>query len=186
MGKKDRCKSMQEKENSPEEKPEAVEAMVTIKQAELEALKAQLAECQNGTLRLYADFENTRKRMERDKQEFVKYANEKVIVEFLNILDDLERSVLVARSKHQDYENFLKGVEMIMSRILDMLKKHGVKSMEVVPGLSFDPHCHEVLMQEATNEMPDGSVMEELQKGYYLGDRVVRTAKVKVAKEKTE
>ena len=70
-----------------------------------------------------------------------------------------------------------------MAHVYDLLKKNGVKSIEA-KGKKFDPHCHEVLMQEETDEVEEGVVTEEFQKGYFLGDRVVRTAKVKVAKNK--
>ena len=101
-------------------------------------------------------------------------------MEFLNILDDLQRIVDAASARHQDYESFLKGVEMIMAHLYDMLKRNGLKAVESV-GKKFDPHCHEILMQEQTVQHEDGTILEEFQKGYYLGERIVRTAKVKVA-----
>ena len=134
-------------------------------------------------IRLYAEFENARKRMERERQEFVKYANEGLIAEFLSILDNLERSVEAAQAKHEDYEAFLKGVQMIMAQIHEMLKKNNVKPVEA-RGLMFDPHRHEVLMQEETDGHEDGIILDEFQKGYMLGDRIIRTSKVKVAKKK--
>ena len=133
-------------------------------------------------LRLQADFENTRKRIEREKQEFVKFANEGIILELLNILDDLERSVSLAEAQKQDPQAFLKGVEMILAHLYDMLKEYGVKPLEA-KGKIFDPHCHEALMQVEDQDLPEHTVIEELQKGYFLNDRVIRTAKVKVSKK---
>ena len=131
-------------------------------------------------MRLFADFENFRKRADRERKEMIKYANQDLIIEFLGIMDDLERSVEAAQAKHEDYTAFLKGIEMVMARIYDLLKKNDVKSMETV-GKKFDPHCHEILLQMPSADHDEGTVLEEFQRGYYLGDRVVRTAKVKVA-----
>ena len=134
-------------------------------------------------VRTLAEFENVRKRYDREKIEFIKYANEGLIVEFLGILDDLERSVEAAKAKPEDYAAFLKGIEMVMSQVREMLKRNGVKVMDV-KGKIFDPHSHEILMQEERDDVEDGTITEEFQKGYLLGDKVIRTAKVKVAKKK--
>ena len=169
-----------------EKKPEnQEEKFIQLPEAEYRKFleeTAQGREYKDKYVRLYAEFENARKRMEREKFEFIKYANEGVLTDFLNILDDLERSVEAARAKHEDYEAFLKGIEMVMAHVYDLLKKNGVKAIEA-KGKPFDPHCHEVLMQEDSQNHEDGVVMEELQKGYYLEDKVLRTAKVKVARK---
>ncbi len=132
-------------------------------------------------LRLVAEFDNARKRMEREKLDFVKYANEGIIVEFLGIMDDLERTVQAARTSHKEDTAFLKGLDMVVAHINKMLEKNDVKPIETV-GKQFDPLAHEVLMQQETSEHKDGEIVEEFQKGFRLGDRVVRTSKVKVAK----
>ena len=149
----------------------------------MKKLVDEAAQSKDRYVRLYADFENARKRMEREKQEFVKYANEELLVEFLNILDDLERTVDAAKVKHQDYDAFLKGVELVMAHLYEMLKQNGVKPIDA-RGKVFDPHSHEVLMQEESDSYDDGVVIEDFQKGYTLDERVIRTAKVKVAKKK--
>lgn len=156
---------------------------IVIKESEFKKFQEEVAQYKDKYVRIYADFENARKRMERERQEFVKYANEELIVNFLNILDDLERTVEVAQTKHQDYEAFLKGIEMVMAHVYDLLKKNGVKPIEA-KGKKFDPNVHEVLMQEETDQAEDGIVLEEFQKGYCLGEKVVRTVKVKLAKMK--
>lgn len=162
--------------------PAGKDKEIKIKESEHARLIEEAAKYKDQYIRLYAEFENARKRMEREKQDFIRYANEELIVEFLTILDNLERSVESARTNHQDYTAFVKGIELVMAHIHDMLKKNGVKPIET-KGKMFDPHSHEVLMQEETDKHEDGLVLEEFQKGYYLGDRVVRTAKVKVAKK---
>ncbi|MDD5044430.1 MAG: nucleotide exchange factor GrpE [Candidatus Omnitrophica bacterium] len=133
-------------------------------------------------LHLQADFENMRKRQEKEKQDFVKFANEGLILELLNVLDDLERAVSLAESKHEDLPAFLKGVEMILVHLYEMLKEQGLKPIEA-EGKIFDPHLHEALMQAEDKNLPEHTVVEELQKGYLLNDRVIRTAKVKVSKK---
>lgn len=171
-------RSFEKKEIQPEDE------MIFVKAAEYEKLVREAAEYKDKYTRLFAEFENARKRMEREKMDFVKYANEGLLSEFLNILDDLERSVEAAKAKHEDYTAFLKGIEMVMAHVYEMLKKNNVKPIESI-GKKFDPHCHEALMQEETQQAEDGMILEEFQKGYSLGDRVIRSAKVKVAKQKT-
>ncbi|HNV23409.1 MAG TPA: nucleotide exchange factor GrpE [Candidatus Omnitrophota bacterium] len=179
-------KEKEQKKENPEEKlQEDFDEETLLKEAdEYQRLLGEVAEYKDKNIRLLAEFENARKRMDRDKMEFIKYANEGLIIQFLDILDDLERAVRVAEEKHQDYDSFLKGVEMIMNRIYDVLKKSGVKPMDV-KGKLFDPHCHEPLLQEETKEAQEGTILEELQKGYFYHDRVIRTAKVKLAKKPT-
>lgn len=160
------------------------EENIQIKKSEFDALKNKADEYYDKYLRLQAEFDNTRKRQQRQQDEFMKYANEGIILEMLGVLDDLERSVTAREEKHQDAEAFLKGVEMILSHLYEMLKKHDVKPIEA-KGAVFDPHLHEALMQVEDDGVAENTVVEEMQKGYLLGDRVIRTAKVRVATAKT-
>ena len=176
-----------ETQETQEKKPEKLVKEKTIKMKESEHVKLveEAAKYKDQYIRLYAEFENARKRMDREKREFVKFANEGLIMEFLGILDNLERSIEAAKAKHQDYTAFLKGIEMVMAHVHEMLKKNEVTPIET-QGKMFDPHCHEVLMQEETDKLEDGMIVEEFQKGYRIGDRVIRTSKVKVAKGKPQ
>lgn len=167
-------------EEHKKEKPEVTLPLQEYLSLKQEAEKAK--DCQDKMLRLQADFENMRKRIERDKQDFLKFANEGIIMELLNILDDLERAVNLAESKHEDLPAFLKGVEMILAHLYEMLKNNGLKPIEAL-GKPFDPHLHEALMQAEDKGKPENTIIEELQKGYLLNDRVIRTAKVKVSKK---
>ncbi len=171
------------KENGKKEEKEVI-----LKESEYLKLKEdadKAGEFADKLLRLQADFENTRKRIEREKKDFVKFANEGIILELLNILDDLERTVSLAEAQKQDPSAFLKGVEMILAHLYEMLKEYGVRAIEA-EGKVFDPHLHEALMQVANKDLPEHTVVEELQKGYQLNDRVIRTAKVKVSKKEEE
>jgi molecular chaperone GrpE len=164
------------------------EKSVTLKEAEYLKLKEEAVKAKESwdkLLRVQADFENMRKRLEREKQDFVKFANEGILVELLNVLDDLERTIELAQTKHQDLPAFLKGVEMILAHLYEMLKEYGVKSIEA-EGKVFDPNYHEALMQIENKDLPEHTIVEELQKGYLLNDRVIRTSKVKVSKKLAE
>ena len=170
---------------SPHKHEQKEEKTVTLNEQEYLKLKEEAqkaAEYWDRLLRLQADFENTRKRLEKEKQDFVRFANEGIILELLNVLDDLERTVELAQSRHQDIEAFLKGVEMILAHLYELLKENGVKPIEA-KGKVFDPHYHEALMQAEAQDVPEETIVEELQKGYLLNDRVIRTTKVKVAKK---
>jgi len=161
------------------------EKIISLKESEYQKIKEgadKAKEYWDRLLRLQAEFENTRKRLEREKQDFIKFANEGLILELLNILDDLERSVSLTESKQQDLPVFLKGVEMILAHLYEMLKKYGVKPIEA-EGKPFDPHLHEALMQVENKELPEHTIVEELQKGYFLNDIVIRTTKAKVSKK---
>jgi len=173
------------KENKKNISLEEQDRTITLKESEYFKLKEEAEKAKeywDRLLRLQADFENTRKRQEKEKQEFIKFANEKIILELLNILDDLERAVNLTETRHQDLPAFLKGVEMILAHLYQMLKEYGVEPIEA-KGKLFDPHKHEALMQVENNQVAENTVLEELQKGYMLGERVIRTAKVKVSKK---
>lgn len=177
----------QPKENQDQKNNKQEEKTITLKEAEYLKLKEaadKSGEYWDRLLRLQADFDNNRKRLDKEKQDFVKFANEGIILELLNILDDLERSVELAETKHQDLSSFLKGVEMILAHLYEMLKEYGVKPIQS-EGKLFDPDFHEALMQEENKGLPEHTIVEELQKGYLLNDRVIRTSKVKVSKKTT-
>ncbi len=156
-----------------------------VDKAEYEQLKAEAQnakECWDKLLRQQADFDNIRKRLEREKAEFQKYAHEDIVVDLLGVLDDLERSVEAAEQGSENFEAFLKGIEMILAHLYELLKRKGVTRLEA-KGKKFDPHQHEALMETETSDHEDQEVIEELQKGYKINDRILRTAKVRVAKK---
>ncbi len=132
-------------------------------------------------LRIQADFDNYKKRLDKEKLEFIKFANEGVIIEVLDILDDFERAVEAGKSKH-DFDVLYKGVQMIHKDIKEFLKKMGVEEIKA-NGRPFNPHEHEAMMQEETDDHPEDHVVEEFQKGYTLNGRIIRPSKVKVSKK---
>jgi molecular chaperone GrpE len=127
-------------------------------------------------LRLAADFENYKKRAARERQEYVALANERLIAELLPILDDLERA-LSAAEQHEEGQ-LEEGVELVHRSLAGLLKRHGVQPISTEG--KFDPHVHEALLSQPS-EAEEGSVIDVVQKGYKLGDRVVRPARVVVA-----
>jgi molecular chaperone GrpE len=127
-------------------------------------------------LRLAADFENYNKRAARERQEYVALANERLIGELLPILDDLERA-LAAAEEHQEAQ-LEEGVRLVHRSLEGLLERHGVKPIETDG--QFDPHVHEALLSQPS-AAEEGSVIDVVQKGYKLGDRVVRPARVVVA-----
>ena len=176
---------MENQKQKKEENNKKEEKIITLKESEYLKLKEEADKAKehwDKMLRLQAEFENTRKRLERDKQDFIKFANERIILELLNILDDLERTVELAQTKQEDLSTFLKGVEMILAHLYELLKEYGVKPIEA-EGKIFDPNFHEALIQVVDKDLPEHTIVEELQKGYLLNDRVVRTSKVKVSKK---
>ena len=127
-------------------------------------------------LRLAADFENYKKRAARERQEYVRLANERLIAELIPILDDLERA-LSAAEEHQEAQ-LEEGVRLVHRSLAGLLERHGVKPIETKG--QFDPHVHEALLSQPS-EAEEGSVIDVVQKGYKLGERVVRPARVVVA-----
>jgi molecular chaperone GrpE len=134
------------------------------------------AEWKNRYMRTLADFENFRKRSEREKQDFQKYAVANVMREILPVLDNFDRALDHAA----EGDDFHKGVLMIYKQLFDTLQKHGLKTIEQ-SGVPFDPNIHEGVIREDDPSVPSGTVIAILQKGYFLHDRLLRPAMVKVS-----
>jgi len=131
-------------------------------------------------LRKAAEFENYRRRIDRERREQAEAAAVDLITELLPLLDDLERA-LEADAGTEGAEAYRQGVTMIHRQLLDLLRRRGVRPIEAV-GADFDPHVHQAVVHEPTDRHRDGEVMEELRQGYMLNDRLLRASMVKVAK----
>lgn len=131
-------------------------------------------------LRVSADFENYKKRVAREKSELIRYGNEELIREILPVLDNLERA-LEHVSGEGEKEGVMEGVEMTLTQVLQILQRFGVTPISAV-GERFDPTKHEAVMEMATGDCTPGHVVSELEKGYLVNDRLLRPAKVVVAK----
>jgi len=129
-------------------------------------------------MRKAAEFDNYRKRIERERREQSDQAVVNLLQALLLVVDDFDRAIAVDASGAEAYK---KGVELIHSKLHDLLKKHGVKPIEAL-GADFDPNVHQAVMHEAAPGHRDNEVIAELAKGYTIGDRLLRPAMVKVAK----
>ena len=141
-------------------------------QQERDALRDRL-------LRTAAEFDNFRKRVDRERRELAEFAASDILSELLPIVDNFERALQAPAPA--EAEGFRTGIEMIHRQMLDLLRKRGVKPIEAL-GTDFDPNFHQAVIHEASPDHRDGEVMAELQRGYMLGDRLLRPAMVKVAK----
>ena len=145
-------------------------------------LQEEAEKAKDQYLRTLADLENTRKRLHREKEEFVRYAAESMVRELLPIVDSLDHA-LVAVDKQSDPQAVIKGVHLIYRQLLGVLAKEGVKRIPTI-GEPFDPNRHEAIAHvEATDGQKDNQVVEEVQVGYMMNDRLIRPAMVKVAKK---
>ncbi|MBI4379900.1 MAG: nucleotide exchange factor GrpE [candidate division NC10 bacterium] len=150
-----------------------LEAELKERVAEVEALNDRL-------LRLHAEFENYKKRMVRERSEFVKFSNEALILEFLPVLDSLERALATARSA-AEARAVAEGLEIILRLFQTTLEKVGVKVIEALDR-EFDPNLHQAVAQVESPDGRDNVVMEEVRKGYLLEGRLLRPSMVKVSK----
>ncbi len=146
---------------------------------ENENLKKEVEEYKDKLLRRVAEFENYKKRLEADFSNAVKYANEKLLLEILPIIDDLERSLESGQEK-PDFNSFYQGIKMIYNKLMKVLKSHGVKPFESV-GKQFDVYYHEALLRIPRDDVPPDTVIDEVERGYMYYDKVLRHAKVIVS-----
>lgn len=145
----------------------------------VDAVRREKDALQDRLLRTAAEFDNYRKRVERERRELSEYAGADILTDMLPIVDDLERALQAAAGS--EAEVYRRGVELIHKQMADLLRKRGVKTIDAV-GTQFDPRFHEAVAQEVSSEHREGEVMAELRRGYTLGDRLLRPAVVKVAK----
>src|SRR5262252_588183 len=130
-------------------------------------------------MRKAAEFDNYRKRVERERREQSDHAILNILQELLLVVDDFDRALTVDAGERS--EAYRKGVELIHAKLYDVLKKYNVRPIEAL-GADFDPNIHQAVMQESSSDHREGEVIAELRKGYMIGDRLLRPAMVKVAK----
>jgi len=152
------------------------EPVVLALESRLEALEAEKAEAGDRLLRLRAEFDNFRRRTERERSEFVQFASAELARELLPVLDDFERA-LAAPAADPEYA---KGVELIYQRLFEALRKAGLEPV-VTAGRRFDPTLHQALERVETEEAEDQTILAEYQKGYNFKGKLLRPAMVKVA-----
>lgn len=158
----------------------SLEEKVLTLEAEILQSKEQAEDYYARLQRLQAEFDNFRKRTQKEKEETLKYAAERVVEAMLPVLDNFERAVSSSQSS-QDFTAFSQGVEMILKQMYNALSKEGLTAIEAV-GQPFDPKLHDAVLQVDSEEHPENTVVEELQKGYYLKEKVLRPSMVKVSR----
>lgn len=137
---------------------------------------SEIASLKDQLLRLRADFENSRKRLNREKEESLKYANQAILSDLLPLLDHLELGLQAAASA-KDVASVISGLKLIQSQFERFLTDHGVTPIDAV-GQPFDPHLHEALGQEPAPGKPEGTVLHQRRRGFKMGDRLLRPASV--------
>jgi molecular chaperone GrpE len=155
---------------NPVEEPAAVTA-------ERDQLQAEVADLQDRLLRRQAEFENFRRRVDRDRSDFLQYAGMEMVREILPVLDDFERALKIESSD----ESYRKGIELIYQRLLETLKKIGLEPIESTIGSEFDPNLHQAVVRTETEDAPDHTILEEFSRGYNFKGKLLRPAMVRVA-----
>ncbi|WP_349407884.1 nucleotide exchange factor GrpE [Pseudalkalibacillus sp. SCS-8] len=175
----------QQQEETVEEKSETVEEQVeeTSESTETEEmdrvteLEQELDEIKNRLIRTQADYDNFRRRTREEKEAAAKYRAQGIVEGLLPVIDNFERALQTNSSEQTD--SFLQGMKMVYNQLIEALKNEGVEEIEA-EGATFDPHQHQAVMQVQEDDYEDNTVVEVLQKGYLLKDRVIRPAMVKV------
>jgi molecular chaperone GrpE len=162
-------------EISPDPENDGIEKRLETKELELKDTYDRL-------LRISAEFENYKKRITRETDDFKRYANESLVSALLPIVDNLERAICACGENDSDQDPLLEGVCLTHTEILKVLEKFSVTPVDAV-GLPFDPNYHEAVMQEPSEDHPDNTVVKELQKGYLMHTRLIRPAMVVVSKK---
>ncbi len=173
-------------ENKPEELEKSEDAVKKEKKIsgkkEKKDWEKEYKELYDKYVRLHAEFENFKRRITKDKQEAIKYANQELIRQILPFVDNLERSLQHA-DESKNIDALKEGIEMTIKDFLKTLEKLGLETIQS-EGEPFDPNVHEAIMQEERDDMEPNTVVQELQRGYKLHGRVIRPATVTVSKKK--
>lgn len=171
----------QNKEEAQQAEPIREPVSVTITDIELEQLKNDSSEYKDKYLRLLAENENMRKRLQKERHELVQYAVQNVIVDFLNPIDHMENALGFTEKMSDEIKHWGVGFKMILEQFKDVLSTNGVQAFKSI-GTHFDPHKHEAIEMVETDTQADGTIVEESTKGYKMGEKIIRPARVKVAK----
>lgn len=170
-------------EQNENKKPEETEATEKTAQAEVEPKKEEV-DFKAKYFYIAAEMDNYRKRMEREKENLVKYGNERVLSDLLQVVDNFERTIdMLKPDQDPKMKNVVTGLDMVKKQFIETLSKHGLTPVESV-GKDFDPNFHEALSQEYKEGARPNEILKEFQRGYTLNGRLIRAAKVVVASDK--
>ncbi len=166
----------------PETEEEITETIEEKLRKELDVAKKQIEEEKDRYLRLNAEFDNHCKRTLKTHEEFTKYANEKLIQEFIDVYESLERGIENAK-KADNKDKLIEGMELVYKQFKSVLDKNGLIPIKAM-GEKFDHYRHEAMMQTLTDDQEEDTILEEFAKGYMLNGKVIRYSKVRVSKKK--
>ncbi|MEJ2154392.1 MAG: nucleotide exchange factor GrpE [Desulfobacteraceae bacterium] len=172
-----------ESEMVAEEKDEAPSEVDLEERAK--AAEQKCEEYYDRLLRASAEFDNYKKRTTREMRDVVRYANEKLFKEIINVVDNLERAIKSAEQEGKEDDPLLQGVRLTLNEVEKILERHKVEPIKSL-GETFDPNFHQAMMQQESADHPANTVISEMQKGYKLHDRLLRPAMVVVSKAKAE
>ena len=162
--------------------PEPTTPPPAAPQDPLEALQAEVNKYRDQSLRTAADLENYRKRMIREKEEAIRYANMGLLEKLIPILDNFELGLEVAKTAPDvSAASIVQGLSMVQRQLFDFVKEHGITAVEAI-GQQFDPKLHEAIGHESHEQVPEGNVISQVRRGYKLADRLIRPAAVIVSK----
>ncbi|MDD7732748.1 MAG: nucleotide exchange factor GrpE [Firmicutes bacterium] len=168
-------------QESPQKDPEeeVVEAEIVDEEEDqvVQEEKTEESPDRARLIRLQADFENFKRRTEKDRQDTIKYANEKLILKLVDVVDNFHRAL---ETEREEKDSFYEGMELIFAQLTDVLKEEGLEAIDPT-GEAFDPNFHDAVLSEESEEVPSGHVIETMRKGYTLKGRLIRPAMVKVA-----
>ncbi len=162
---------------SPEVEEIPVEESRDEKDIKIEELEEKLSQAEDKYVRVFSEFDNYKKRLEKEKSQAIAYASERFATDLLPILDNLQMAIKSAEENH-DVDKLQEGVELTLKNFLSTLQKNGVEKIEVE---EYDPHLHEAVMKVDSDEVESGEIVQVLQDGYKLKDRVIRATMVSVA-----
>lgn len=169
-------------EESTQESSEKDSTQTPQETSELDSIKAELIAAQDRNLRLMAEFDNFRRRTAKEQLDIIETANAKLLEKLSEVLDNFERA-FAAENKANDLEAFEKGMQLIHSQFAKTLTDAGLEQIDPI-GQEFDPNCQEALMQQPSEDIPEGHVVTVFQKGYRLKGKILKTAKVIVSSGK--
>ncbi|SER70876.1 nucleotide exchange factor GrpE [Salipaludibacillus aurantiacus] len=161
-----------------EQHQEEVDSAEESQDSEVKQLELKLEEATNRMLRIQADYDNFRRRTKQEKESAAKYKSQSLAEKLLPALDNFERGMAIT-PQEEETKSLLKGMDMVYRQIKNALEEEGISEIDAV-GQPFDPHYHQAVMQVETDDYGSNIVVEEMQKGYQLKDRVIRPAMVKV------
>ena len=174
-----KAEELKAEEKAAEKPAEPVDEAKVLKE-QIQKLEAEKAEMKDQFLRKAADFDNFRKRLIRDKEDAVSFANTSLLTDLIDVLDDFERAEEAAK-KSKDFDTLANGVDLIEKRLMGLLEKKWGLTKYVPVNEAFDPEKHEALMMTESSDVKEPTVAEVFQNGYILHGRVIRHAKVKVS-----